>query len=114
MDITTSRFRLIDKKMMPPPSKCWACGSDDRDCIDFGANAWEGAVLVCVLCISEAAAILPESHRPPVDNRAEEVLEEVNGLLSACVADINKRVGHYRAESLVKLPSAIAGGSKAG
>jgi hypothetical protein len=51
-------YTVIPAYMLPFPGKCWTCGSNERDCVDFKFNTeYDGAVLVCVLCIKELAKV---------------------------------------------------------
>ena len=85
----SDKFFLIDKGRLPSPAKCWSCGCVDRDCIDFGVDiGFQGAVLLCILCVAEAATVLP--RKPDTEKaalrakvkRAEEILNELRGNLS--------------------------------
>ena len=50
-----SRFKLLPKPYNSP-GKCACCGAVDRPVVDFGfALLGYGVVVLCVLCISEAA-----------------------------------------------------------
>lgn len=70
----SDRFFIIDKGHLPIPAKCWCCGAIDQDCIDWGADiAYQGAILLCIRCVAEAATLL----EPPVDLEKEALKEEL-------------------------------------
>lgn len=87
----SDKFFLIDKGRLPSPAKCWSCGSVSRDCIDFGVDiGFQGAVLLCVLCVAEAATALPRQQKIDFEKnalrakvkKAEEILSDLRRSLS--------------------------------
>lgn len=85
----SDRFYLIDKSRLPFPAKCACCGEIDRDCVDFGRTVdWEGATLLCTICVAEAFSVLD----PVVD------VEKVN--LTLEVATARRVLGDLRGKLL--------------
>lgn len=42
---------VIPAGLLPFPGTCRYCGSNQRDCVDFGINTeYDGATLICTLC----------------------------------------------------------------
>ena len=53
-----SRFQLLPLPVVSP-GKCACCGAPDRPVVDFGMTIqFYGAVLLCVTCMTEAAAVI--------------------------------------------------------
>ena len=53
-------FRVIPGGSLPMPGVCRACGSPDRDCVDFGATDFEWAILICNQCFLGGVSTMPE------------------------------------------------------
>lgn len=89
------RFVVIDKGRLPLPAKCWACGAGDRDCIDWGADIhFQGAVLLCTICVSEAASLLqPAEDLEKTELKAQ--LAEVTNLLESFHASVSDTIGKF-------------------
>jgi len=111
----SDRFYLIDKSRLPFPGKCACCGEIDRDCVDFGRTVdWEGATLLCTVCVAEAFSVLD----PVVDQekkdlqaevvRARETLGELRGNLLAVIDSSAYGLHLHTARNVPD----VAGGSK--
>jgi len=56
--MTSERFRVIARGSLPHPGTCIICGTDQRDCIDFGVDRdYVGAFLICIECAREFANV---------------------------------------------------------
>lgn len=67
-------YFLIPAQYLPNPGTCRTCGSNQRDCVDFGITIdFEGAILICVSCIQQLKYIeeLDLIDRKTVDNVIE-------------------------------------------
>ena len=44
-------IKVIPYNLLPNPGTCRYCGSNQRDCVDFGVTMeYEGALLICTQC----------------------------------------------------------------
>lgn len=56
--MTSDRYKVIPRQFLPIPGVCAICGSNQRDCVDFGINIeYVGAFLVCTECMQEVVNI---------------------------------------------------------
>jgi hypothetical protein len=56
--MTSDRFSVIERQFLPFPGTCAICGSNQRDCVDFGINKdYEGAFLMCLECAREMSNV---------------------------------------------------------
>lgn len=70
----SDRFHIIPANRLPAPSKCWCCGSSSRPCVDWGSDIqFMGAVLLCITCLAEAAALLA----PAIDHEKKNLENQV-------------------------------------
>ena len=97
--MASDRFVIISNTRLPNPAKCWCCGAGDRDCVDWGADiAFQGAILICVVCLAEASTLLA----PPVDlekeqmkvqlDTARKILGELNARLVSVLVDASSAI----------------------
>ena|SRR5690242_13996554 len=57
--MASDRFHIIKGGNLPNPGTCWVCGASHKDCVFWGRKEWEGAVLICLDDLAEAATLLP-------------------------------------------------------
>lgn len=101
--MSSDRFCVIPANRLPLPAKCWCCGSSSRPCVDWGADiAFQGAVLLCITCLAEAATLLetPVDHEKDLlkkqVNTYERVIGEFRAALDSALTDANAAVQFAR------------------
>jgi hypothetical protein len=56
--IMSDTFKVIPVGLLPNPGTCSICGSNQRDCLDWGITVeYFGAVLVCVECCRDLTTV---------------------------------------------------------
>jgi hypothetical protein len=56
--MSSDRYRLIERQYLPHPGVCAICGSNLRDCVDFGIEVdYYGAFMLCTECVVEVVNV---------------------------------------------------------
>ena len=56
--IMSDTFHVIPAGLLPNPGTCSVCGSNQRDCLDWGITVeYFGAVLICVECCHDLTTV---------------------------------------------------------
>lgn len=116
--LSMSRFVFVERQYLPFPGTCIICGSNQRDCIDFGANIeYHGALLMCISCVKAMIDQIPQLEvvrKEEADKIASERdrlgfqhhllmdgFKELKHGVVAAIDDYGTAIGHARPEPVV-------------
>jgi len=56
--MSSDRYKIIQRQFLPLPGVCAICGSNQRDCVDFGIEMdYVGAFMLCTECVMEVVNV---------------------------------------------------------
>jgi hypothetical protein len=105
---TSDTFHVIPVGLLPNPGTCSICGSNQRDCLDWGITVeYFGAILICVECVrdlvnvpelglmheSEVSAMMEDNLRLTArDREMESVRRDLRAALAAVADGFDHRI----------------------